>query len=944
MKKLILFLIIKQTFSKIQLTNLKNEEWTCSEGCNTTLEYCYENLTCPYCKNKYYGEKCDLNCKNECLSCEKESGKCIECENGFYGDDCEKKCSKNCKTNFCDKESGYCECKLNFNESTNCEECNFNYTGDNCDKNCNINCDLKYGKNCKKSGECDFCKDSFYGSSCEKNCSENCIKCEKEKGNCTLCKETYYIKKKECEKCSSKCKNNICDNKNGTCIECKYNLYGNYCEFNCPLHCQKNETEEENICNKINGNCNKGCEDYFEGLNCSFCIDGYYKYNETCINCPENCDKEVQLPCNKETGNCNKCKNGYYNDKCDLECDNKCKDKICIKDNGKCVDCIENYYKDINGNCTECPTNCFSKCNLEEGCSECSFNYGKWCNLTCPSNCLENKCEKNSGFCLNCKNNFYGKICNESCFGCKDNCIKDNGECINHNCNFNYFGSGNCNKKCSSKCIGGCDLFNGFCNKCSDKNYFGNDCQFNCDFKECNDDDRIDCCYVKSNSVLKVFFKAQIENYDDNYFINKSNILNLNYGKFEKGNNDFFDSFEYKYINLYVGSKNKLIKVLIDFNSNSPLVLFENSTTFIPIEEEDKIKITCKYNSSESKTYSNKTESLIKTAKFSIFENDGKPSKDNFKIISEDGEINFSSFFLIATKIYNINDNLDLTKSIEGIVGLGFLSLFSESLFSNNAISRNIISKKKNIVLFGDFTENINKDFSKTTTLTPINSFLTFNNIIEIKSNLIGFAVSFRRAYKYELNNISLNLNSNTEIILNITYQKFFEKIYFGSLFGKSCFIRDFIDIKEFYCENENQINKLPKFGILIENYIYYLSHNFLFKKVDNKYKFIIKLGLKGNQKVILGKEFFDEFEVVFNNGNHTLNFYGETRKLNIKVIDLPKNLPDSSDDWLTPGLIVVFFTFTIVILIIFCYCVKYCNNSYLDDYDDNVNSFIESN
>ena len=87
----------------------------------------------------------------------------------------------------------------------------------------------------------------------------------------------------------------------------------------------------------------------------------------------------------------------------------------------------------------------------------------------------------------------------------------------------------------------------------------------------------------------------------------------------------------------------------------------------------------------------------------------------------------------------------------------------------------------------------------------------------------------------------------------------------------------------------------MPKFGIAIDNYIYYLSHNFLFKYIDNKYRFIIKLGMKINQNVILGKEFFKEFEVVFNNGNNSLNFFGDVNKLSIKVIDLPKDLTDNN-------------------------------------------------
>ena len=67
-----------------------------------------------------------------------------------------------------------------------------------------------------------------------------------------------------------------------------------------------------------------------------------------------------------------------------------------------------------------------------------------------------------------------------------------------------------------------------------DKYYFGKKCEMKCD-KDCFDknvdeDDRIDCCYVKSNQIEKKNFSIIIENYkDDNDFENY--YLNLSDGK-----------------------------------------------------------------------------------------------------------------------------------------------------------------------------------------------------------------------------------------------------------------------------------------------------------------------------------------------------------------------------------------------------------------------------
>ncbi len=973
LKFLIFQITIIKIFSYKNIENIKNENWTCKEGCNTTIEYCYENLTCPYCKEKYYGEECEKNCIEKCKICDKKEGNCEICENGFYGENCEKNCSKNCKNDFCEKKSGKCECKnITFDEEKNCEECIFNFTGINCDKNCNFNCDLsdkincdkdgkcnkcklnfysndcslKCNENClinstenncnKENGECKICKDGFYGKFCEKKCEENCVECNKENGICIKCNETYYLNDtKHCNKCSDNCTNNTCI-ENGICISCSnYNNYGNFCNLTCPIHCNKS-IENEYFCDKITGDCNFGCEKNYEQSKCNICVNGYYfdEDNITCIKCSDNCEIIDEI-CDKKNGYCKNCKNGFWHDKCEYECSNYCKDNKCDRTNGKCINCIDSYYLDNDKICQKCPENCINKCSLESGCEICEFNYGKWCNLTCPNNCFGNICDRNNGECFKCKDNFYGVNCTENCSNCNNSCFKKNGECIQHLCKNNFYGL-KCEKECDKNCINGCDLYNGFCINCNNKSNFGEKCENICD-KDCFDknideDDRIECCYVKNNTIEKKNFSVIIENYKNESFYYR----NKKYKNYEKNE---FDDFENYFLNLSFGSMKKEINILIDFNSNSPLVLFDENTKFENEEDEKKIEIGKIKNSNESLNYTNNTETIINEAKFSILETKGIPSKDIFTYNLNGKEIIFNSYFLISTIINKVEDNIDLSKKIEGIVGLGFLSLFSESLFLNKKISRNIFTKINNTIIFGDFSNNIKNKFSKTTTLIPKKENILFNDKIELKTDLIGFAVSKKKAYKYELNSITLSLTKNTEIILNNTYQIFFEKIYFGSLIGKGCSINVVFDKKIFQCDNKELLNKLPKFGIVIDNYIYYLSHNFLFKYIDNKFRFIIKLGMKINQNVILGKEFFKEFEVVFNNGNNSLNFFGDVNKLSIKVIDLPKDLTDNNIQF-SPGLFIIIITSCIVSLIIFCYCVKNCcNNNF--NLEDDVGSFL---
>ena len=88
---------------------------------------------------------------------------------------------------------------------------------------------------------------------------------------------------------------------------------------------------------------------------------------------------------------------------------------------------------------------------------------------------------------------------------------------------------------------------------------------------------------------------------------------------------------------------------------------------------------------------------------------------------------------------------------------------------------------------------------------------------------------------------------------------------------------------------------------------------------------------------IILGKDFFNQYQVVYNNGKQILNFYGDTKKVNIILNDFPiyKN---SYDAYLSPGLKSIIFIYSIVGLITFFYILKYClseENDFEYDYDD---------
>ena len=51
-----------------------------------------------------------------------------------------------------------------------------------------------------------------------------------------------------------------------------------------------------------------------------------------------------------------------------------CKKRECNQDNGKCVECIDGYYKDKENECKSCPSNC-STCGSEENCYSCNDGF-----------------------------------------------------------------------------------------------------------------------------------------------------------------------------------------------------------------------------------------------------------------------------------------------------------------------------------------------------------------------------------------------------------------------------------------------------------------------------------------------------------------------------------------------------------------------------------------
>ena len=889
-------------------------------NCSKCINHFDFNSSCLECESFYdirtYCKDCIKNydplqnCE-KCINFFDFDNDCKTCLVGYYGLNCDKKCYEGCNTSIsnCIQENG------------KCDNCIRGYFNDFCNETCYEHC-LGEPYSCNpKTGECDECEDLYYGLKCEeKTTVENCIKVNRS-GTCIKCEEKFFLKDGLCKKCSSNCTDENCEDETGRCYFCaNLNAYGTLCDQLCSEFCQKNNSEY--ICDRETAACNFGCVNTgnFSDTKCTRCESGFYPRDQGCnLECSDNCEEKTS--CDDKDGSCNSCKIGFWGSNCSFDCDNLCKKKECSHENGKCVECIDGYYKDKNSDCKLCPTNC-STCESEEKCLSCNDGYyGNKCNNKCSIHCEGKTCEIKDGKC-NCDKNYFGYNCESECNGCSSNgCEDKDGFCKDHYCSDKFYDPRKCDKICSENCLEQkCDIFTGECIICPE-NKWGKNCENDCN-NLCKDDGRLDCCYIKHHEQDKP----------------KGIDIQLTY-KIDDNDNLKEEQNEFCFMKINLGGFD--LKILVDFETNSPLVIFDYYTSTNPIDTEI-------YKFYLNKTYkSNGPDSIKGESLDEFYEYDGFfltkeiNAKDTLKI----KDISFKNFSFLICQDFKIEKDFETAGYIDGIVGLGLRNIFTENLFYNqedkfpkNILVKYISGKKAKSVYFGDYPDIIKKSFSKLSTMIIENKQdIVMDKLISFETKFTGIAYSLRKAYHYQYDKrVIINNRIETSIVLNNLYKQFFEKIYFGDLYENGC---DFKIVQggegEFYCDKgkKAQIQNLPKLGLILGDYIYYLSHEFLYEESENYYTFVIKFHGQGQQKIDLGKSFFNEFSVIYNNGNETLNFFGDIKKLNVPLRD-PSNLLNIDSDIFTPGGWVTLIVFITAIIIIFCYLIKYCGEK-TDNEDD---------
>nr|DBA28043.1 TPA: hypothetical protein GDO54_008459 [Pyxicephalus adspersus] len=467
--------------SECPMSHFSADKKRCKK-CYPTCETCLGSRSdqCSSCKSGYF-----LN---------EETNNCVtSCPDGFYLNDDKnlcKKCSENCKT--CTSADICTECKhgLSLQGSkcaVTCENGKY-YSGikKECEP-CHRSCATCTGPgidnciNCAKEmlfedGRCvTSCSSEYYlapskasGFKICKRCDGSCLTCSGPgERNCTSCPEGYLLEDSTCM-VGAVCKDGEYIDATGHCRPCDASCYkctgpGRHkcigCSITrffddgqCVLTCPSGKYELNrqchlchHTCHSCNGSEPDACTScgtdkngrmrYLHNGECrEACPLGYFISENTCVQCPENCEF-----CKSKT-KCDKCQKKFF------PVDGVCQELECAEDNTeRCTSCLNGYYLYENSCYKVCPDKTYSR-DLLLSCFPCA--------PSCVS-CTEDECLYcdedfflKDGFCVSdCGQGFYAddidrecEMCYRTCESCSgpdyDECItcKDDFQLLNEKC------------------------------------------------------------------------------------------------------------------------------------------------------------------------------------------------------------------------------------------------------------------------------------------------------------------------------------------------------------------------------------------------------------------------------------------------------------------------------------------------------------------------------
>ena len=392
-----------------------------------------------------------------------------------------------------------------------------------------------------------------------------------------------------------------------------------------------------------------------------------------------------------------------------------------------------------------------------------------------------------------------------------------------YSCPAGTFGE-NCNETClcqswSSSNI--CSLIEGRCL----------DCKFGHFGKKCEDICRPEC---KTNLCCAI---------KDKHFKKSKKTIKSNVSVFK----------------IHIG--NYTLNIETDYNRGYPLTIFQKS-----LDESVKENIKSQL----------KNEIGVKSYSFSNYQIKGTAYNNSVVYIGDDNK-NLKLDLEIVMDELNGNDN----KTINGIIGLGFLNSINERLFGDHNISLNIASYeiKDEIVsiLFGDLFKNEKKYVHKLSYCEALIKEDIDSNIMKCSVDGIK-GKSHSDALELDNINIEFSLNQNSSFVLdNIDrYKDYIKKYYFDDSNYKEIYNNE--SKITYYCFKHSKINRLTNFGFVINKYYYsYKANKFFIENSDDCEKGYSKFIIEFNNETVgltFGKNMFKDLEITIDNEERKIYFY----------------------------------------------------------------------
>ena len=328
-----------------------------------------------------------------------------------------------------------------------------------------------------------------------------------------------------------------------------------------------------------------------------------------------------------------------------------------------------------------------------------------------------------------------------------------------------------------------------------------------------------------------------------------------------------------------------------------------------------------------------------------------------FKTITDTENNNYTCFTNLKFLIEKNNNNdypliIGLTLDDQNYETNFMRQIHDKSIISSYLISFEYINENEGMIIFDKYPHEYNPE------LYSENEYKSFYSYQPRTMYLTNFVINFDEIYSYTNNEkYFLQKTTKANLILNIgliigtneymqfIYNNFFNEYIINDICQISSYNSDLKNFFIFHCYNSANftLNKFPSLNFHIKdvNLTFEFTYKDLFKKINNRYYFLIIFERFVTGYWRFGKPFFLKYIFVYNGDKKTIGFYNKKDKAKIQ----DKN-NDNKNKWklelnINKVIIIVLLIFILIILIIIIsyYLGKKCNmirKKQANELDDN--------